>query len=126
MWVATPALGQALVPHTVEDPARLAARVESGTGSSSVSSISTTYEMVATGTAGNQLAPKSFQSWFLLGGLTNKFNEAIAACNRRDRYNPKKPQFYSLWVKQTQEKSTTRRFNQAGLKKPNDPEGLLT
>jgi len=53
-----------------------------------------------TGTAGNQLAPKSFQSWFLWGLYlqTNKFNEAIAALQQARSLQPK-PQFYSLGCK---------------------------
>jgi len=117
--------GTALVPHTVEiDPARL----QQGLSLAQEAAQLAQFQHMKWPCHGHGWQPtgsKSFQSWFLLGACICKrisLTRRSQLCNRRDRYNPKKPQFYSLWVKQTPARKVQRGDqNFAGLKlKPND------
>lgn len=135
IWgVASPARGQALVPHTLQiNSAQLEQQGLSLAQEAAQLAQFQQFELaLPRARLATQLAPKSYQSWFLLGGLylqTNKFGEAIAALQKARSLDPKNASIlFTLGSAHfQQEKYDTAVQNlQAGLKlKPNDPQGLF-
>ena len=135
LWgVATPALGQALVPHTLQiNSAKLEQQGLSLAQEAAQLAQFQQFELaLPRARLATQLAPKTYQSWFLLGGLylqTNKFNEAIAALQRARSLDPKNASIlFTLGAANFQQEKYDAAVQhlQAGLKlKPNDPEGLF-
>ena len=132
--VASPALGQALVPYTLQlDSTQLEQQGLSLAQEAAQLAQFQQFEMaLPRARLATQLAPKSYQSWFLLGGLylqTNKLNESIAALQRARALEPKNASIlFALGSAHfQQEKYDAAAQNiQAGLQlKPNDPEGLF-
>lgn len=77
-----------------------------------------------------QLAPKSYQTWFLLGGLylqTDKYNESIAALQKARSLEPKNSSIlFALGEAHFQHENYNAAVQnlQAGLQlKPDDPQG---
>lgn len=95
LWgVSAPALGQALVPHTLQlNSAQLEQQGLSLAQEAAQLAQFQQYELaLPRAKLATQLAPKTYQSWFLLGGLylqTNKFDDAIAALQKARSLDPK-------------------------------------
>lgn len=135
LWsAATPALGQALLPHTLQlNSAQLEQQGLSLAQEAAQLAQFQQFELaLPRARLATQLAPKTYQSWFLLGGLylqTNKFNEAIAALQKARTLDPKNASIlFTLGSANFQQEKYDAAVQnlQAGLKlKPNDPEGLF-
>lgn len=133
LWgVATPALGQALVPHT---PQLNSAQLEQqGLGLAQEAAQLAQFQQyelaLPRARLATQLAPKSYQTWFLLGGLylqTDEYKEAIAALQQARSLEPKNSSIlFALGSAHFQHENYNAAVQnlQAGLQlKPDDPEG---
>lgn len=135
LWgVSGPVLGQALVPHTLQlDSTQLEQQGLSLAQEAAQLAQFQQYELaLPRARLATELAPKSYQSWFLLGGLylqTNKFDQAMAALQHARSLAPKNPSvLFALGSANFQQQKYTAAIDnlQAGLKlKPNDPEALF-
>lgn len=135
VWsIAIPALGQALVPRTLQlDSAQLEQQGLSLAQEAAQLAQFQQYELaLPRARLATQLAPKSYQAWFLLGGLylqTNNYKESIAALQQARSLAPQNPSILfamgSAHFQQGNYNAAVQSL-QAGLKlKPGDPEGLF-
>jgi len=135
LWsVSPPAMGQALVPHTLQiDSKQLEQEgLSLAQEAAQLAQFQQYDQAVPRARLATELAPRSYQAWFLLGGLylqTNKFDLASAALARAHSLAPNNASIlFALGSADFQQ----GKYNvavvdlQAGLKlKPNDPEGLF-
>jgi tetratricopeptide (TPR) repeat protein len=135
LWsVSEPALGQALVPHTLQlDSTQLEQQGLSLAQEAAQLAQFQQYELaLPRARLATELAPKTYQSWFLLGGLylqTNKFDQALLALQRARSLAPRNASIlFALGSANFQQEKYNAAVEnlQAGLKlKPNDSEGLF-
>ena len=132
--MTTPALGQALIPHTVqldsagmEKQGLFLAQEAYQLAQFQQFDIALPRARLAT-----QLAPKNFKAWTILGGLylqTNKYNESLAALQKAQTLAPKEPSIlFLIGSANFQQGNYNKAIDslQAGLRlKPNDPQGLF-
>ncbi|MBV8885056.1 MAG: tetratricopeptide repeat protein, partial [Chroococcidiopsidaceae cyanobacterium CP_BM_RX_35] len=135
LWsLPSPALGQALIPHTLQlDSKQLEQQGLSLAQEAAQLAQFQQYELaLPRAQLATELAPKSYQSWFLLGGLYlqgNKAAQAVPALSRAHSLAPKNGDILfalgSAEFQQGNYKAAVENL-QSGLKlKPNDPEGLF-
>jgi len=135
LWsTSSPALGQALIPHTLQlDSKQLEQQGLSLAQEAAQLAQFQQYELaLPRAQLATELAPKSYQSWFLLGGLYlqgNKAAQAIPALEQAHSLAPKNGDILfalgSAEFQQGNYKAAVENL-QSGLKlKPNDPEGLF-
>ena len=131
---AVPALGQALIPHTMQlDSA--------GMEKQGLFLAQEAYQLaqfqqfdmaLPRARLATQLAPKNYKAWTILGGLylqTNKYKESLTALQKAQTLAPKEPSILFLIgsanFQQGNYKGAIDNL-QAGLQlKPNDPQGLF-
>ncbi len=133
LWgVATPALGQALVPHTPQiNSAQLEKQGLSLAQEAAQLAQFQQYELaLPRARLATQLAPQSYQTWFLLGGLylqTDKYKVSIAALQQARSLEPKNSSIlFALGEAHFQHENYNAAVQnlQAGLQlKPDDPQG---
>ena len=132
--MATPALGQALVPHTMQlDSAQLEKQGLFLAQEAYQLAQFQQFELaLPRARLATQLAPKNFKAWTILGGLylqENKYNDSLVALQKARSLAPKEPSILFLIGSANFQQGN---YNgaieslQAGLQlKPNDPQGLF-
>ena len=135
VWnMAVPALGQALVPRTLQlDSTQLEQQGLVLAQEAAQLAQFQQYELaLPRARLATQLAPKNYQAWFLLGGLylqTDKYKESIGALQQARSLAPQNPSIlFAMGSAHFQQGNYSAAIQslQAGLKlKPNDPEGLF-
>lgn len=132
--MATPALGQALIPHTLQlDSAGLEKQGLFLAQEAYQLAQFQQFDMaLPRARLATQLAPKNFKAWTILGGLylqTNKYNESIAALQKAQTLAPKEPSIlFLIGSANFQQGNYNKAIEnlQAGLRlKPNDAQGLF-
>lgn len=132
--MATPALGQALVPHTMQlDSAQLEKQGLSLAQEAAQLAQFQQYEMaLPRAQLATQLAPKNYQALFLLGGLylqMKQYNESITALQKAQSLAPQNSSIlFAMGSAHFQQGNYNKAIEslQAGLQlKPNDPQGLF-
>ncbi len=132
--MATPALGQALVPHTMQlDSAQLEKQGLFLAQEAYQLAQFQQFELaLPRARLATQLAPKNFKAWTILGGLylqENKYNDSLVALQKARSLAPKESSILFLIGSANFQQGN---YNgaieslQAGLQlKPNDPQGLF-
>lgn len=132
--IACPALGQALVPHTMQlDSAQLEKQGLFLAQEAYQLAQFQQFELaLPRARLATQLAPSNFKAWTILGGLylqNNKYNESLVALQKAQSLAPKEPSIlFLIGSANFQQGNYNRAIEslQAGLQlKPNDPQGLF-
>lgn len=132
--MATPALGQALVPHTMQlDSAQLEKQGLFLAQEAYQLAQFQQFELaLPRARLATQLAPKNFKAWTILGGLylqENKYNDSLVALQKARSLAPKESSIlFLIGSANFQQGNYNRAIEslQAGLQlKPNDPQGLF-